>query len=147
MIGVLFLAGFAYHIEKDPFTDALTYVAQSGPDNGPMVAIECGAETDGQLAILVKSTRPMYRPEWALAAKYSERVRFDDAPMELYGFRYNGDYAVLTKAEARRFVAAAKAAATVHLEVEEFDGKKAQFAVPLGGATDSIAAVEKACGV
>jgi hypothetical protein len=145
VIAGLLFAAFTFAAVPDPFTDAVTYVAQSGSDRGPMVAIKCGAATNGELSVVVKSDRPMYRPVIPLVGTYPQRVRFDDRPVATYGFHYDGDAAVLLGTDASAFVAEAKTASVVLLEVDEIGDKVAQLRIPLAGAADSIARVEQSC--
>lgn len=143
---LIIAAGFSFAAVPDPFTDAITYVARSGTERGPMVSVECGPDTEGKIAVLVKSDRPMFRPPIPLVGTYPQRVRFDDRPATTYGFHYNGDFAILLGRDAQTFIEQAKTAEVVLIEVDEISDKTAQLRVPLDGAADSIAQVERFCG-
>jgi hypothetical protein len=142
---LLFAVGFAFQTIKDPFTDKLTYIAQSGPNDGPMLAVLCGAETDGEMVVMAKISGPLYHPEIDLIGKYPELVRFDDGdPIEL-GFRYDGRSAYLTKREAARFVSEMKLASKVTFALHDYRNEEQDVRVLLTGAADSVARVEAAC--
>lgn len=142
---VLAAAGFVYSAQADPFTDEVTHVAQFGSDRGALLAVMCGADTNGEMAVAVSTGRPMYRPDIPMVGRYRERVRFDDEPATEYRFYYNGEAAVLNGAEAMRFVSSMKSAGAVLVEVEDYRGDKVQVNVPMEGAADSIGKVEAAC--
>lgn len=142
-----FAPGFVFSVATDPFTDEKTFIAQSGPVAGPNLSVQCGPETGGELMVIVKTGRRVYQPPVALVARYPERVRFDDAPFVEYGFRYNGEVAVLNGRDADAFIDAMKRAAKVMLEVEDFRGAKVQLSIPLSGAADSVRQVEENCAI
>lgn len=137
--------GLAYAVERDAFTDAVTHVAMTGTEAGPMLAIECGDRTNDRMLVRIKIGRPMYQPVIAMVGRYRERVRFGSGPALEFRFAYDGRAAYLIGKDAETFAALAGQAQQVVLEMTDYANDKFRVTIPLSDSAAAIAQVQENC--
>lgn len=142
---LLVMVGFTFSTNTDPFTDQVTYIAQSGDDSGPFVSIQCSAATQRKFVVMLSAGHRAYQPDYAMVARYEENIRFDGGRAFKIGVRYDGEFAYLTGKDAELFVAAAKQANSFVMELSDYDGDRSMLQVPLAGAREAISEVERFC--
>lgn len=142
-----FLAGgFGYWINRDPFTDAETYVASIGNvDRGPALSVECGASTGGKIAVRITPGFSLYSS--GVPGTYSDRFRFDEAPPIELRVSYRGDVAFITGRDAERFVSGLRSSRRVVFELTDraLDGRIVRMSTL--GAVDALEKLMASCPI
>lgn len=138
-------SAFSFGVYHDPIDDGATYIAIIGEEAGVSLSVECGALTDGKMAVSIKPGRRLYRADFPGLATYQDRVRFDQEPATTVGLHYQGSEAFAVDKDASQFIVKMEQSSRVTVELTGSRNETFTVSFPLAGATDSIAKVKQAC--
>ncbi len=143
---VLAQSAFSFAVYHDPMDDGATYIAIVGQADGVNLSVECGALTNGKMAVSIQPGRRLYRADFPGLATYRDRARFDQRPATTVGLHYQGREAIAIDRDAAEFIAEIEKSERVTIELTDSSNETFTASFPLAGAADSIAKVKQACG-
>lgn len=144
-LAALAQSAFSFVIYHDPMDDGATYIAMVGEAAGANLSVQCGALTNGKMAVSIQPGRRLYRADFPGLATYSDRARFDQRPAITVGLHYQGREAFAIDRDAAEFIAEIEKSERVTIEMTDARNETFTASFPLAGAADSIARVKAAC--
>lgn len=135
-------SGFLFTTYSDPMTDDVTYIAQRGGEGEAHISVECGALTNGELAIRVNPDRYLYDPPFDT---YPVLIRFDDQEAARLLARYNREDVWVTGRDALWMVDEMRNSSRIRIEIAGYDRESFLMTIPLTGDKSAIDEVVRRC--